>query len=127
MMYRGETKVDETVSALLSYGGPRIASLGAAISTATVNDAWIYGTQGRIHLPDFVFSHSANLILPGRYTYHYEPEFVSNGYNYEAEEVMRGISAGKLESETMSLSESLVIMQTMDQIRAQNGFRYPGE
>jgi predicted dehydrogenase len=127
MMYRGETNADETVSALLSYGGPRIAALSAAISTAAVNDAWIYGTQGRIHLPDFVFSHSANLIQSGRYTYHYEPDFVSNGYNYEAEEVMRDIRAGKLESETMSLSESLVIMQTMDRIRAQNGFRYPGE
>jgi predicted dehydrogenase len=127
LMHRGETGVDEAVSALLSYGGPRIASVSAAISTAAVNDGWIYGTQGRIHLPDFVFSHSASLILPGKYTYRYEGDFVSNGYNYEVEEAMRCIRAGKLESETMSLSESLVIMQTMDRIRAQNGFVYPGE
>jgi predicted dehydrogenase len=127
MMYLGKTGVDEEVSALLSYGGPRIASLSAAISTAGVNDGWIYGTQGSIHLPDFVFSHSADLRLYGRYQYHYEPEFLSNGYNYEAEEVMNCIWAGKPESETMSLSESLTIMETMDQIRAQNGFRYPGE
>jgi predicted dehydrogenase len=127
MMYLGKTGVDEEVSALLSYGGPRTASLSAAISTAGVNDGWIYGTQGYIHLPDFVFSHSADLHLYGRYTYHYEPEFLSNGYNYEAEEVMDCIRAGKLESETMGLAESLVIMETMDQIRGQNGFRYPGE
>ncbi|MDR3191753.1 MAG: Gfo/Idh/MocA family oxidoreductase [Treponema sp.] len=127
LMYRGETGVDEEVSALLSYGGPRKALVSAAIGTAAVNDGWIYGTQGRIHLPDFVFSHRAELAVPGRYTYHYEPDFVSNGYNYEAEEVTRCIRAGKRESETMSLSESLVIMETMDRIRAQNSFAYPGE
>jgi predicted dehydrogenase len=127
LMHRGETGVDEEVSALLSYGGPRKALVSAAISTAAVNDGWIYGTRGWIHLPDFVFSHSAELGLPGRRTYHYEPDFVSNGYNYEVEEVMRCIRAGKPESETMSLSESLVIMETMDRIRAQNGFAYPGE
>jgi predicted dehydrogenase len=123
LMYLGKTGVDEEVSALLSYGGPRMASLSAA----GVNDGWIYGTQGCIHLPDFVFSHSADLHLYGRYQYHYEPEFLSNGYNYEAEELMNCLRAGKPESETMSLSESLVIMETMDQIRAQNGFRYPEE
>jgi predicted dehydrogenase len=127
LMYLGETGVDEEVSALLSYGGPRTASLSAAISTAAVNDGWIYGTQGHIRLPDFVFSHSADLQVYGRYTYHWEPEFVSNGYNYEAEEVMDCLRAGKLESETMGLSESLTIMETMDQIRAQGGLRYPGE
>jgi predicted dehydrogenase len=126
-MYRGETGVDEEVSALLSYGGPRIAAVSAAISTAGVNDGWIYGTQGHIHLPDFVFSHSADLNLHGRYRHHYEPEFISNGYNYEAEEVMNCIRAGKPESCIMSLAESLRIMETMDRIRAQNNFRYPGE
>ncbi|MDR0640994.1 MAG: Gfo/Idh/MocA family oxidoreductase [Treponema sp.] len=127
MMYLGETGVDEEVSALLSYGGPRMASLSAAISTAGVNDGWIYGTQGYIHLPDFVFSHSADLQVYGRYKYHYEPEFLSNGYNYEAEELMNCLRAGKLESGIMGLSESLVIMETMDQIRAQGALLYPGE
>jgi predicted dehydrogenase len=126
-MYLGETGIDEEVSALLSYGGPRLAVVSAAVSTAAVNDTWIYGTQGRIHLPDFVFSHSADLLVQGRYNYHYEPEFVSNGYNYEAQEVMNCIRAGKLESGVMGLSESLAIMETMDLIRAQNGLRYPGE
>jgi predicted dehydrogenase len=127
MMYRGKTEVDEAVSALLSYGGPRMAAISAAVSTACVNDGWIYGTQGHIHLPDFVFSHSADLNLHGRYRHHYEPEFISNGYNYEAEEVMSCLRAGKLESGIMGLAESLCLMDTMDRIRAQHNFRYPGE
>jgi predicted dehydrogenase len=127
MMYRGETHVDEEVSALLSYGGPRMAVVSAALTTAATSDGWIYGTRGRIHLPDFVFSHSANLNLNGHPVYHYEPDFISNGYNYEAVEVMSCIREGKTESLTMGLDESLIIMETMDQIRSQHGFRYPGE
>ncbi|MDR3147822.1 MAG: Gfo/Idh/MocA family oxidoreductase [Treponema sp.] len=127
MMYRGTTGADEQVSVLLSYGGPRMACLSAAVSTRCVNDAWIYGTQGHIHLPNFVFSRSVDLVLDGREGQHEEPEFVSNGYNYEAEEVMNCLREGKLESGIMSLAESLVIMETMDLVRAQNAFRYPGE
>lgn len=127
LMYLGETGVDEQVSALLSYGGPRMAQVNAAISTTCINDAWIYGAQGHIHLPDFVFSHSAALTISGRYTYNYEPDFVSNGYNYEVEELMRCVNEGKLESDAMSLDESLNIMRTMDEIRSQWNFRYPGE
>jgi predicted dehydrogenase len=127
LIYQGKTGVDEEVSALLSYGGPRMAQVNAAISTACINDAWIYGTEGRIHLPDFVFSHSAVLHLPGRYTYTYEPDFVSNGYTYEVEEFMCCVNEGRLESDIMSLDESLVIMRIMDEIRSQWNFYYPGE
>jgi predicted dehydrogenase len=68
LMYLGETGIDEEVSALLSYGGPRMAVISAAVSTASVNDGWIFGTQGHIHLPDFVFSHSADLRVPAATT-----------------------------------------------------------
>jgi predicted dehydrogenase len=120
MAYMGETGVDEEISALLSYGGPRMAHVSAALSTATQNDACIYGTQGRIQLPDFVFAHSAALTLYGCYTYNYAPDFISNGYNYEAEEAQRCIERGALESEVMSHAESLTIMRVIDQCRAQS-------
>ncbi|MDR2535551.1 MAG: Gfo/Idh/MocA family oxidoreductase [Treponema sp.] len=123
----GQTGVDEDVAALISYSPSQVASISAALSTSTVNDAWIYGKTGRIHLPDFVFSHSADLNVYGKYSYHYEPEFISNGYNYEAEAVMDCIRAGKTESEIMPLTESLAIARTMDEIRSQWNFRYPGE
>lgn len=50
-----------------------------------------------------------------------------NGYNYEAAEVMRCLRAGELESPIMPLNETLAIMRTMDEIRAQWGLRYPME
>jgi len=53
--------------------------------------------------------------------------FEGNGYNYEAAEAGRCLRAGQLESEIMPLDETLAIMRTLDQIRAQWGLRYPGE
>jgi predicted dehydrogenase len=123
----GETGVDEEFTAVISYGSYRMANVTAALRTALVNDGWIYGTRGRIHIPDYVFTHRASLIVDGQYTYHYEPDFVSNGYNYEAEEVMRCIREGKTESEVMPLDESLVIMEIMDAVRSQWNFKYPSE
>ncbi|GHT77187.1 dehydrogenase [Spirochaetia bacterium] len=126
-IYLGETGVDEEFEGIVSYGGNHLASVSAAIRTQMVNDGWIYGTEGRIHIPDFVFAHSANLTIYGKSTYHYEPEFLSNGYNYEVEEVNRCIREGQMESKVVPLAESLIIMETMDQIRVQGGLRYPLE
>jgi predicted dehydrogenase len=127
LLYLGETGVDEEFTGLISYGGCRMASVSAALRTSMVNDGWIYGSAGRIHLPDFVFSHKARLICDGRYTYEYEGNYISNGYNYEAEAVMDCIREGKTESGVMPLDESLRIMEIMDEIRSQWNFRYPSE
>jgi predicted dehydrogenase len=123
----GESGADYEFSGVISYGGPRIATVSAAISTAMVSDAWIYGAQGKIYLPGFVFSHAAELLIDGRPPYHYEPDFISNGYNYEAEAVMDCIREGKIECPVMPLDESLTVMETMDEIRSQWNFKYPGE
>ena len=126
-LFMGETGVDEEAALILNYGGPRIACAAAAIRTQLENDAWIYGTQGRIHLPNFFWAHTATLLRDDTDVCRYEPEFVSNGYNYQAEEVMKCLGEGKTESAVMPWDESLVIMETMDAIRAQWNFKYPSE
>jgi hypothetical protein len=50
-----------------------------------------------------------------------------NGYHYQAVEVSRCIKEGRLESDIMTLDESLSIMNTLDAIRAQWGLQYPME
>lgn len=47
------------------------------------------------------------------------------GMHWEADEAARCLRDGKLESETMPLEESLLVMEAMDSVRAQAGFRYP--
>jgi predicted dehydrogenase len=62
---------------------------------------------------------------------HRDPPLVfplrGNGYNYEAEEVMRCLREGRLESRDMPLDETLSIIRTLDRVRAPWGLRYPGE
>jgi predicted dehydrogenase len=129
-LHIGETGVDEEFSGFISYGGSRVATVSSAVQTAMTNDAWIYGDKGRIHIPNFVFARSAELIIDGpdeKSIIPYEPVFVSNGYNFEADEVMNCLREGKTESEIMPLDESLQIVRIMDEIRAQWNFRYPSE
>jgi predicted dehydrogenase len=45
--------------------------------------------------------------------------FESNGFNYEAQEVMRCLRAGEKESPIMPLAETLKIMESLDAIRGQ--------
>ena len=123
----GESGVDEEDAVILSYSKNRIAYASAAIRTEMKNDTWIYGSKGMIHIPDYIFAHSASLILEGKEPYHYLPKIISNGYNYEAQEVMNCIRDGKTENPVMAWDESLKIMKTMDRIRSQWDFRYPCE
>jgi hypothetical protein len=53
--------------------------------------------------------------------------YEGNGYECEARHVMECLRAGKTESDVMPLAESLRIMQTMDDLRAAWGLRYPME
>lgn len=50
-----------------------------------------------------------------------------HGMSWEGDEAARCWAAGKLESEGMPWKESLVIMETMDEIRKQGNLKYPDE
>jgi predicted dehydrogenase len=127
-IYTGQTGVDEKTMAILSYGRSQVAYAAASLTTQLSNDLWIYGTLGMIHIPNFIWARDAELLVNGEDKLLFATEnYISNGYNYEAEEVMRCIRAGKTESEIMPWDESLVLMETMDKIRAQGNFRYPSE
>ncbi|HCQ03901.1 MAG TPA: dehydrogenase, partial [Candidatus Latescibacteria bacterium] len=56
---------------------------------------------------------------------HIEPPRIGNGYNYEAIEVGRCLRAGKLESGTMPLDETLAVIKTLDTVREEIGLKYP--
>jgi len=126
-LFFGKTGVDELGAILLSYGDHKLAVASTANRTAMANDVWIYGTSGKIHIPYFVWGRSARLLVDGKDEYFYQPEFISNGYNYEAQAVMNCIKEGKIECPVMSWDESLILMETMDTIRSQWNFRYPCE
>jgi len=50
---------------------------------------------------------------------------VGRGFFWEADGAARALRDGKLDCETMPLNESILIMEAMDKVRYDNGFRYP--
>ena len=61
----GETGVDEQFSVILSYESGKTASLNGAIRLGLTNEAYIYGTNGYIHIPSFLNATSASLHVDG--------------------------------------------------------------
>lgn len=120
----GETGVDERFSALFSYEDGQTAQLNAAARLRMANDAYIYGTEGYIHVPNFVFGRSASLHCPGSDPIEFKDERTLNGYIFEAEEAMNCLREGRKESQVMPLNETYHIMQTLDALRKQWGLEY---
>ena len=52
---------------------------------------------------------------------------VPGGFQYQAAEVARCLTAGKKESDTMPRSATLRVMELLDEMRAQTNIVYPWE
>lgn len=124
----GATGVDEQAAIILGYDDGALALLSCAITVMTPMEATIAGERGMIRLPaNWWMPQECILSLEGEPEQIFELPFTGNGYNYEALEVMRCLREGLLESPIMPLDETLALMQTLDDIRAQWGLRYPEE
>ncbi len=121
------TGVDEQSAYIFKYPSGSLAVMNSAVNVETQHNAWIYGSEGYIHMPDFF--HATKIHIQGKdgNSDTLSVPFESTGYGYEAIEVMNCINSGKIESKIMPLSETLEIMQLMDTIRDQWGLKYPGE
>ena len=125
--YIGETGVDEKSCYLFEYENGQTAMLSSSNRLVMPHDAFIFGTKGYLEIPDFYHPSKMILNLEGKRKKTIKMPFKSTGYNYEAKEVMNCLIDGKLESEIMPLDETLGIMKTMDILRSQWHFKYPGE
>lgn len=124
----GATGIDENTGILLGFPGGEVALLATTIRATTLQEAIILGDNGsiRLHSPWWV-GNTLTLQRAG-----HEPEvivrpYLANGYSHEAIEVATCVRAGKLESDVMSLDESVRIMGVMDAVRIQLGMKYPME
>jgi len=125
----GETGVDERSAYVLRHEGGELSVLSAAIRTSTPQCATIVGTEGRIALEAPWWRGTTMTVYSGGDAEgeRIELPYDGNGYNCEAAEVGRCLREGRLESEVIPLDESISIMETMDEIRAQWGLTYPME
>ena len=123
----GKMKVDEHVGMVFGYEEGQLSVLYTSIRSSTPQHAYILGTGGTIHIHSPFWRATTATLSRGGKEETVESPFDGNGYNCEAEAVMKCLESGALECETMPHEESLSIMQTLDQVRQQLGLRYPME
>lgn len=123
----GKTGTDDQCGMVLRHAGGQMSLLHSAVVLETSREAIFWGTKGtlKIHAPFWV-SEKLTLTVDGKAQEIALP-LVGNGYNYEAQEVMRCVRAGQTESEACPHRETLDIMRIMDSLRADWGLTYPGE
>jgi dihydrodiol dehydrogenase / D-xylose 1-dehydrogenase (NADP) len=123
-----ETGVDDQVSMIFKYASGATAELGCSSRYLSKNNATLHGSRGYIEIHGMI-------IRPQKITFHeqgeeaivFEIPHASNGYQYEAQAVMDMLDEGQVEHALMPLDETIEIMETMDQIRADIKVSYPGE
>jgi predicted dehydrogenase len=124
----GKTNVDEDIAMTLHYGGAQSAHLHASLLARTPVEAYIYCEKGYIHIPTRFHERVKGLTLleyDGLKESFIPYDYQVKGYKYEAEELMRCLEEGKLESDLVPHQFSLDLMELMDEIRQQIGVVYP--
>lgn len=124
----GRTGVDKQNGIVMMYPQGQIAVLHSSIEATTFQEATIMGSKARIKIHSAWWKATAmTLMRENNKNDFIESPYIGNGYQYEVAEFMRCLREKKLESEIMSLDETVSIMRTMDSLRQQWGLRYPGE
>jgi len=111
------TATDWTTCVLLKHAGKEISMFASSFEMNLNGDAHLYGDGGYLKLHN-KFHGLTRLSVnrnEGRET-EIPIHSIGNGYNYEAEEVMKCLDRGLLESSVMSLQFSLELMQAIDTI-----------
>jgi predicted dehydrogenase len=121
--------VDELAAIILEYSSGAQSSIHTGFLTPGPNVASIIGDAGRIDIDSVWYTQTSftHRDQQGAVVERYTETIEGRGMQYQALEVERCIGAGLLESPVMPLSETLSIMETMDEIRRQIGVVYPSE
>ncbi|MEJ0103671.1 MAG: Gfo/Idh/MocA family oxidoreductase [Bacteroidota bacterium] len=127
-MTPADTGVDEQCAVLFKYSNGALAQLFSTFSSDLATDADISGNQGRIRLTTRFYEPSSTVeFYPGRadtkreIPVDKEPGF---GYQYEARHVVDCLQKELKESPVMSHADTLLLMETLDQVRKTAGIRY---
>ncbi|MEY9939605.1 Gfo/Idh/MocA family protein [Streptacidiphilus sp. MAP5-3] len=115
--------VDANTGVLLGYDSGAMAALTCGIVAPTPRRATVAGTEGRIELPQDFFRPDHLLLRRGKDEQkpaeRIDVPFHGLGFTHEAEEVMRCLRAGLLQSPLMPWQASIEVMELLDEARRQ--------
>ena len=124
-----ETGADAEVATVMVHEGGAISTSLSSSRAAGPNAASIIGTEARIDIDRVWYSPTTfRVVQPdGTLQEEYASEVDGRGMQYQALAAERLVSEGKPEGDILPIAESVAIMGTLDEIRAQIGVRYPRE
>ena len=125
------TGVDEQCAVLFRYNNGAIAQLFSSFSSHLPTEANISGDRGRLLLGHRFYAPESTLgYYPGRYDTKQivEVEKVKGwGYHYEIAHAGECLRKGLTESPVITHADTLLLMETLDEIREKAGLRYPAD
>ena len=123
-----DTGVDGMESITLHYKDGRMAVLTHGIYGRSDRKGIFYGNEGYMVVENINNPQSISVYDQGDNLVKFiaVPEQIT-GYEYQFAEAARCIAAGKIESDSMPLTDSITVMEVMDDLRAQWGLVYPQE
>lgn len=127
-----DTGVDEVDSFQFRFPSGCLATVNTSHNLKLRTEATLYGSDGYIHYPGFkdgnsfkVHRHDGTRNVVKSTTIVEKKQ--ENDFVYQLDEVVNCLCAGKRESSVIPVAESVAIMEVMDRMREQWGFRYPFE
>ena len=123
-----DTGVDAQETITLHYPDGKMAVITAGVLARGDRKGIFYGEKGyliveNINNPQSISAFDLTDTLIRRFDV---PKQIS-GYEYEIREAMARIRAGEIEAGSMTLSESIQVMELMDKLRSDWGLVYPME
>ena len=129
VMTPASTGIDAQCAATFTYNNGMIAQLFSTFLSDTPTECNISGTKGRIHLGHRYYTPFATIeYFTGRpetkQTINIDFEEKGFGYEHEAAHVCDCLEQGLTESPVMTHDDTLLLMQTMDEVRRKAGIIY---
>lgn len=124
-----ETGVDSEVATTFTHAGGAVSTTISAARSAGPNTAHILGTKARIDIDRTWYNPTTfRVVAPdGTVLEEYVSQNEGRGMQFQAIAAERFIAEGRTDSDLLGIDETVAIMQTLDDIRALIGVRYPQE
>ena len=123
------TGADAQVATIFHYASGAIATTLSSSDSAGSNRASVVGTKGRFEIDHVWYSPTTFRVYDNsnKVTETFDGAVEGRGMQFQADEAERLIISGITTSDIMPSAQSVEIMQTLDEVRAMIGLKYPGE
>ena len=123
--------VDLNTGLVLGYDSGALATLSCGIVASSPGRAYVGGSLGRIEVPPLFLRPDSFTLYRNEGDEAVPEEFnlpvTGIGFAHEAEEAMRCLRAGLVESPLVTWQDTVEVMEILDAARERIGVRYPGE